>query len=174
MDSAKFGEIYRQFYKPSVAFVKSYVHDRMAAEDIVSDSLISLWQTLRVETVDSPKALLLSILRNNSLNYLKHLNVRDNYAEMYASLSERELGIRIKTLEACDPKEIFSAEIGEIVDKTLKTMPQQTRLIFELSRYRNLSVREIAQKISLSEKSVEYHITKSLKALRLALKDYLR
>jgi RNA polymerase sigma-70 factor (ECF subfamily) len=146
----------------------------MAAEDIVSDSLISLWQTLRVETVDSPKALLLSILRNNSLNYLKHLNVRDNYAEMYASLSERELGIRIKTLEACDPKEIFSAEIGEIVDKTLKTMPQQTRLIFELSRYRNLSVREIAQKISLSEKSVEYHITKSLKALRLALKDYLR
>ena len=42
-----------------------------------------------------------------------------------------------------------------------------------MSRYESLSVKEIAHELSLSTKSVEYHITKSLKLLRIALKEYL-
>lgn len=42
-----------------------------------------------------------------------------------------------------------------------------------MSRYENLSVKEIAEELSMSPKSVEYHITRSLKALRIALKEYL-
>ena len=173
MAAIDFGEIYTKHYKSSFLFVKSYVHNDMAAEDIVSESLISFWQTLKKETVNHPNTLLLVILKNNTLDYLKHQNVRVIALESISSTMARDLNYRIMTLEACDPKEIFSSEINEIIEKTLSILPEQTRRIFEMSRYEGLSVKEIANQLSTSTKSIEYHITKSLKALRIALKEYL-
>ncbi|MDR2913782.1 MAG: RNA polymerase sigma-70 factor [Tannerella sp.] len=168
-----FNEIYTKYYKSSFLFAKSYVHDDMVAEDITSESLISLWQTMKKETVINPPNLLLVILKNNVLNYLKHQAVHQKVMESFSAKMVRDLNYRIATLDACDPEEIFSTEISEIVEKTLETLPEQTCRIFEMSRHENLSVKEIAEQLSISSKSVEYHITKSLKALRIALKDYL-
>ena len=52
-------------------------------------------------------------------------------------------------------------------------MPPQTREEFMMSRFQNKSNKEIAESMNISVKSVEYHITKTLKVLRVALKDYL-
>ena len=52
-------------------------------------------------------------------------------------------------------------------------MPPQTREVFMMSRFQNKSNKEIAESMNISVKSVEYHITKTLKVLRVALKDYL-
>lgn len=52
-------------------------------------------------------------------------------------------------------------------------LPEQTRRIFEMSRYENLSYKEIALRLNISTKGVEFHITKALKVLRVALRDYL-
>ncbi|MDR2948233.1 MAG: RNA polymerase sigma-70 factor [Dysgonomonas sp.] len=168
-----FDEIYQQYYKKFLLFVKSYVNDTEVAEDIVSDSFINLWGAIKKGNVQNPLAMLLSILRNESLNYLKHLKVKRTAMESISSVMIRDLDYRIVTLQACDPEEIFSSEIAEIVRETLQSLPEQTRRIFEMSRYESKSVKEIADELSLSSKAVEYHITKSLKALRFALKDYL-
>lgn len=173
MISQRFSEIYEQYYKRSFLFVKSYVREDMAAEDIVSDTLISLWQTIRTEHVEFPVALLVTMLKNNSLNYLKHQDVKQAAIESITTGMKRDLHYRITTLEACDPQEMFSVEIKAIIEKTLAQLPEQTRLIFELSRYEHKPVKEIASELNLSPKAVEYHITKSLKALRVALKEYL-
>lgn len=173
MTTTTFSDLYTQYYKTSFLFVKSYVRDDMASEDIVSESLISLWQTTKKETVEHPHALLLKILKNNALNYLKHQDVRQAAIESISSKMVRDLDYRITTLEACDPKEIFSAEINNIVEKTLRSLPEQTRRVFEMSRYEHLSVKEIADELSMNPKSVEYHITKALKILRIALAEYL-
>jgi RNA polymerase sigma-70 factor (ECF subfamily) len=172
-DQATFGEIYTRHYKRSFLFVKSYVHDNMAAEDIVSEALISLWRAMKTGTVGNPLALLVTILRNESLNYLKHEYVRRESMEAISQKLLREMNYRIASLETCNPEEIFSAEINEIVSRTLKTLPPKTIRIFEMSRYEQMSVREISDSLNLSPKSVEYHITQSLKALRVALKEYL-
>jgi len=174
MDKYRFGEIYSRWFKPAVAFVRSYTHDVMAAEDIASESLLSLWQLLQTEQVDSVKAMLLTILKNNALNYLKHLEIRRNATDVIAAREAWELDFRIKTLEACDPKEIFSSEIRRIVARTLEGLSPQTRIIFEMSRYDAVPVKEIAIALNISPKTVEYHITKSIKVLRVALKDYLQ
>lgn len=84
-----------------------------------------------------------------------------------------ELSLRISTLEACSPNDIFSNEIERIVRQTLYQLPQQTRQAFILSRFKEMSNREIAETLNISVKGVEYHISKALKALRVALKDYL-
>ena len=118
-------------------------------------------------------SLLLAILKNGALNYLKHQTVKDSATESISSKMIRDLNYRITTLQACDPEEIYSSEITGIVEKTLQSLPEQTRRIFEMSRYESIPVKEIAQELSLSTKSVEYHITKALKLLRVALKEYL-
>lgn len=86
---------------------------------------------------------------------------------------QRELDLRISTLEACEPATIFDTEIQRIVYKTLEQLPEQSRHIFILSRYHNTPNKKIAEQLGISIKSVEFHITKTLKLLRLELKDYL-
>ncbi|MBD3592390.1 RNA polymerase sigma-70 factor [Bacteroides sp. GM023] len=168
-----FNSIYTTYYKKAFLFTKSYVHDEMIAEDIVSDVLIKLWEILKERSIDSFEGMLLTMLKNRSLDYLKHAIVKEDFLRNMADVYQRELQIRISTLEACDSDELLSMEIHDIITKTLQTLPEQTRIIFELSRFSNKTNQEIASSMKLSVKSVEYHITKSLKTLRISLKDYL-
>lgn len=171
--SASFSEIYTSYYKRSFLFVKSYVRDDMAAEDIVSEALISLWETTKKEPIEHPLSLLLVILKNGALNYLKHQDIHQLTIDTISSKMVRDLNYRITTLQACNPDEIFSSEITDIIQKTLGALPAQTRKVFEMSRYEHRSIKEIAEELTISPKSVEYHVTKSLKVLRIALKEYL-
>lgn len=168
-----FNEIYTSYYKKSFFFAKSYVHDDLAAEDIASESLIKLWEKLKTEKIDYIEPLLLTILKNKALDYLKHEEVKRTAFESMADWQQQELSIRISTLESCDPNEIFSDEVESIIRETLKLLPEQTRRIFLLSRFENKSNKEIAEQMGVSIKGVEYHISKALKALRITLKDYL-
>ena len=168
-----FNEIYTSYYKKSFFFAKSYVHDDLAAEDIASESLIKLWEKLKTEKIDYIEPLLLTILKNKALDYLKHEEVKRTAFESMVDWHQQELSIRISTLESCDPNEIFSDEVESIIRETLKLLPEQTRRIFLLSRFENKSNKEIAEQMGVSIKGVEYHISKALKALRITLKDYL-
>ena len=168
-----FNEKYTSYYKKSFFFAKSYVHDDLAAEDIASESLIKLWEKLKTEKIDYIEPLLLTILKNKALDYLKHEEVKRTAFESMVDWHQQELSIRISTLESCDPNEIFSDEVESIIRETLKLIPEQTRQIFLLSRFENKSNKEIAELMGISVKGVEYHISKALKALRITLKDYL-
>jgi len=59
------------------------------------------------------------------------------------------------------------------VENLLQRLPEKTQTVFKLSRYEDKSVKEIASKLHLTEKAVEYHITKSLKLLKYYLRSYL-
>lgn len=168
-----FNEIYTSYYKKSFFFVKSYVHDDLAAEDIASESLIKLWEKLKTEEIDYVEPLLLTILKNKALDYLKHEEVKRNALEFMADWHLQELTVRISSLESCDPNEIFSHEVEKIIRETLNSLSEQTRQAFLLSRFEHKSNKEIAELMGVSVKGVEYHITKALKALRISLKDYL-
>lgn len=170
---SSFNEIYTSYYKKSFFFAKSYVHDDLAAEDIASESLIKLWEKLKTEQIDYIEPLLLTILKNKALDYLKHEEVKRTAFESMADWHQQELSIRISTLESCDPNEIFSDEVENIIQETLKSLSDPTRQAFLLSRFENKSNKEIAELMGISVKGVEYHISKALKALRITLKDYL-
>ena len=173
MAKDNFNIIYERNYQRSFMFAKSYVHDDMIAEDIVSDSLVKYWRLISTQKGEATEALLLSILRNKALDYLRHKAVHDAAIENLEEIKKRELSIRISTLEACDSEEIFREEIRTILQRTLQSLPEQTRRIFEMSRFENKTVKEIAIETNLTVKGVEYHITKTLKVLRINLKDYL-
>lgn len=168
-----FDLLYKQYYDKSVLYVKSYVHDMPAAMDIASDSLIRLWEKMKEEEITNPQYLLISILRNKALDHLKHEAIKRKAFDNIQTLHQVDLDIRISTLESSVPESVFSAEIKMLVRNTLSTLPEQTRDIFNLSRFAHKSNKDIALKYNISVKAVEYHITKASKSLKIALKDYL-
>ena len=172
-DIHSFNALYTRYYRKAFLFTKSFVHDESVAEDIVSESLIKLWENLKEENTYYTDSLLLTILKNKSLDHLKHEAIKAEAIHSMSNLNQRELEIRISTLQACDPEEIFSEEVKKIIADTLATLPEQTRRIFVMSRFQNKSNKEIAEELGITVKGVEYHITKALKPLRISLKDYL-
>jgi RNA polymerase sigma-70 factor, ECF subfamily len=168
-----FQSVYQAYYRKSFLFVKSYVHNDMAAEDIVTESLIRVWRKLR-ENEDLPVApLLFTILKNSSLDHLKHEKIHHSVVAGISEALNRELDIRLSALEASDPQDIFSAEVNRIVHNTLASLPQKTRQVFEMSRFEGKMYKEIAEILGISVKGVDYHILQAINALRIALKDFL-
>lgn len=159
MKGDDFNSIYERNYRRSFLFTKSYVHDDMAAEDIVAESLVKYWRLSLSQEAETSETLLLTILKNKALDYLRHKVIHESAIENIMELNDRELNIRISTLEACDPEEIFSHEIQTIIHNTLQSLPEQTRRIFEMSRFENKTVKEIAEETNITAKGVEYHIT---------------
>ena len=157
-----------------LSFAYSYIRNKTEAEDILMESMIALWENRdKWENDSNLQALLLTIIKNRALNYLAHEQVRLRAEDDINTHRQRELNLRISTLEACEPDTIFNTEIQHIVHKALTKMPEQSRDIFILSRYQNTPNKMIAEKLGISIKSVEFHITKALKILRTELKDYL-
>lgn len=172
-EKQNFNTLYTKYYRKSFLFTKSYIHDECVAEDIASEVLIKLWETGKDKNIDYFEALLLTSLKNKSLDHLKHEAIKAEAIHSLTDLSQRELDIRISTLEVCNPEDIFSAEVQQIITRTLNSLPEQTRYIFEMSRFENKTNKEIAEELGVTTKAVEYHITKALKPLRANLKDYL-
>ncbi len=157
-----------------LGFAYSYLRDKEEAEDILMESMIALWENRdKWEEKTNLKALLLTIIKNRALNHLEHRQVRMRAEEAINTHGMRELNLRISTLEACNPDSIFDEEIQHIVRKALAQMPEQSRNIFVMSRYRNMPNKKIAENLGLSVKSVEFHMTKALRILRTELRDYL-
>lgn len=175
MSNKDFNRIYERNYRRSFLFAKSYVHDDLVAEDIAAESLFKFkyWQICKDSEEEVSEAMLVTILKNKAIDYLRAEMRKQLVLEDMAETAMRNLEIQVSALEACDPDELFTEEIQRIVQDVLKTLPEKTREIFLLSRYENKTVKEIALQVNLSPKTVEYHISQSLKALRIALKDYL-
>lgn len=173
LNSDSFAELYATYHQKCFLFTQSYVHDKFVAEDIASEALIKLYEVIRTGTINNVSAYLLTLLKNKSLDHLKTLSIRKKAHDHLSKLGIEELNFRISSLEECDPNIIFSKEIEQIIAHTLSELSSQTREIFVLSRYENLSNMEIALNLDMSVKNVEYHISKALKLLRLKLKDFL-
>jgi RNA polymerase sigma-70 factor, Bacteroides expansion family 1 len=168
-----FDGFYRRHYGKAFLFAKSYVHDFWAAEDIASEALISLWEMKKKDEIRDPLAFLFSIIKNKSIDYLRHEVIRQKALAVVSEVGLRELHTRITSLEACDPEKIYTEDIKKIVKDSLRSLPAKTREIFIMSRSRNISKKEISEFFKITHKGVDYHLSKALKCLRFNLKDYL-
>jgi RNA polymerase sigma-70 factor (ECF subfamily) len=169
-----FNQLFINYQIRFIRFANSYVRDTAAAEDFTMEALMYYWENrnnLKPDT--NVPAYVLTIIKHKCLNYLQHLQTVQDTSQKMISNAEWELSTRISTLQVCEPYELFTVEIEELVNKTLDSLPLQTRKIFIMSRYQNKSHKEIAEMLNMSTKNVEFHVSKSIKALRISLKDYL-
>lgn len=169
-----FSQVFYTYRNRFVSFAETYVRDKAVAEDIVTDAFIYYWENRHRLSLDvNTPAYIMASIKNKCLSHLRHLQIRDDVSSSIQTHQMWELNTRIATLQACEPEEFFTKEIQEIVEKALTQMPEQTKRVFILSRYENLSNKEIAAKLGISVKGVEFHITKAIKILRVELKDFM-
>jgi RNA polymerase sigma-70 factor (ECF subfamily) len=136
---------------------------------------MAYWEIIKQKEkeIEHPLTFLFSIARNKSIDHLRKELTRRETVTTLSEIGIRELNTRISTLEACEPDVLYSNEVTEIMEKTLASLPETTRKIFEMSRFGNFSKKDIAKAMNMTPKGVDYHLSKALKSLRIALKDYL-
>lgn len=166
-------EVFSKRQQQFIRFAYSYVRDMAEAEDIVMGAFTNVWERRsELQEGTNVSALLLTAIKNRSLNYLQHLEVRMRAEQRLGDMRQKEINLRISTLEACDPDKLFCDEIRLLVNEAINELPSTSREVFVLSRIKNLPNKEIALRLDISVKTVEFHITRSLKQLRVKLKDY--
>lgn len=170
----EFNKLFTDYQGIFIRFASTYIQDADTAEDIVVDSLVYYWENRNSLTSNSNiPAYIMEVVKHKSLNHLRNQRIREDIEQSLWTHMERVRKLKITTLEACDPEELFSSEAQRLVNEALESLPEKTRTIFIMSRYENKSHKEIASILDLSTKSVEFHITKALNVLRKRLKDYL-
>ena len=155
-------------------FANTYVRDWDVAEDITTEALIYYWENRNtLSEVSNIPAYILTIIKNKSLNYLRHLQIREEHSENIRKYIEWELNARIVSLDACEPYELLVKEMQELIQQTLDKLPERTRkIIYFKSVMKTNTYKEIAALMNMTTKGVDFHICKALKALQINLKDY--
>lgn len=173
LDLGAFNRLFGEYQQRFIRYAVSYIADADAAEDIVMESFVAAWGKRDALTAGSFAPYTLTIVRNKCLNYLRAQKVRMRAAENIHSHGARMLRMRIETLQASDPEELFSEEARRLVEKTLASLPERTREAFVRSRFHGQSYKQIADELGTTVKSVEFEVSKAMKRLRTVLKDYL-
>lgn len=173
-DSNAFNHFYRSYHQRLLKFAYSYLRDEFIAGNIVQDAFMALWENReKLDPGVNLPAYLLTIVKNKSLNYLQRETIKTKVVGKVKSQAVRELELRCSTLEACNPEQMFHTDVQDIIKKTLESLSPQCRNVMELSRFEGLANKEIAEKLGITTKAVEFHITKALKLFRTNLKDYM-
>lgn len=169
-----FSDLYQTYRDRFLRLAISFVNDESIAEDFVTDSFVSYWENRHKlpENTNVPAYILVS-LKNKCITHLTRLRKEQEILSEIKSQREWELDFQITSLNACDPQEIFSEEVQQLVNRAIESLPDKTKEVFWLSRMEYLTNREISQRLGITTKAVEFHITKALKVMRRELKDYL-
>ena len=165
-DESAFETIYKNNFQSLYSYAFSILKNEMAAEEIVQNVFFKIWERASSLNIKgSMIAYLYRAVHNEALNHVKHLKVR----------SENKLQI-IYGMDQTDDnafKNLQAKELETQLHKALKELPEQCRTVFQLSRFEELRYREIADKLVISIKTVENHMGKALRILRLKLIKYL-
>lgn len=169
-----FGEFYLAHCERFVRYAFYYVGCRLVAQDIAHDAIVYYWENRRRLPGDTDVlGYILLTVRNKCLNHLKRMHLEAEHLRHSAELYEWELKARIATLEEVHYGEIFTSEMERIVRSALDELPEQTRRIFILNRFRNKSRKEIAAEMKVSQQKIDYHVRKATDHLYNALKDFI-
>lgn len=172
-DEAAFKVIYTKYVPRLYYFVHEYIPQGDITENIIQDTLMTLWDkkgTLADDT--NLAAYLFTVAKNNCLYKLRDLKYRKALYDS-TELGALELKTNLDALVSLDTSSLTFQEIEEIITNTLQQLPPQCRVVFQLSRFEDKKYKEIAEELNISVKAVEGHISKALKLFRVNLKDYL-
>lgn len=168
-----FDDIYLSYQDKFIRFALFYVSNRQVAEDIVTDSFVNYWENRKRLPADTNiPAYILTCVKNRCLTFLRDTRLHEEILQGIKELEEWKIQLKISSLKACDPFELFTSEMHEMVNRAINSLPAKTKQIFLLSRLEEVSHKEIAVKTGLSTKSIEFHLAKATKILREKLKDY--
>lgn len=162
-DQEAFQKLFFEFYPSLCVFATKYIDSHEAVEDIVQSAFLKLWKNRKNIVIESSfRNLLVTIVRNACLDYLRKEDVKSRYIR--------------KTIDSIpsSPEEIYTLnELETKIENALKKLPPHVRSAFVMNRFDEMTYKEISQKMNLSHKTIEKYISMALRCLRVELKDFL-
>jgi RNA polymerase sigma-70 factor (ECF subfamily) len=161
--------IMEHWYTRLFNFANGYLNDEENTKEVLQDVFLRLWdhrQKLAVNTVLN--AYLFTLTRNRCIDIIRReklmLQFRTDKLKEYNRLTENFDALSDPILD-----NLFAMEVQAEIINAINELPEQCRKVFLLSRNNGLKNREISENMGLSEKTVESHLTKALKTIRLLL-----
>lgn len=156
--------IFKEYYKPLSHYSYSFTKDQDKSESLVQEAFVRLWEKREsLYNIESLLAYMTAMVRNISIDYLRK--------EKTSHKVHREMALpeSANTTEEHISKNEFEQKLTESVMK----LPERCRIAFELSRFESQTNKEIAEAMQISVKGVEALIGRSLKLLRIELKEFM-
>ena len=151
------------FYEPIFYFILGMVKQKEMTEELTQDVFANFWikrEEINIQT--SLKSYLYRFARNHTLNFLKRSKFELDY---YKNLSKTLTEHHTETED-----NIQFTELDRLLKKEIENLPEECREIFKLSRYEELSYKEIADTLEIPVRRVHYQIGIALKTIREKLK----
>ena len=164
-DREAFNAIFRRYYAQTVRFCFRFVADTDVAAEIVQDLFVKLWMNREKVNINTNfESYLLRSVRNGALSYINKERLH----------TETNLKVYSDQSESVDPsQELQSKNLESSYQAILAAMPEKRREVFLASRFDGLKYNEIAEKLGISVKTVEAHMSAAFKQLREGLKDFI-
>ncbi|TSD63311.1 RNA polymerase sigma-70 factor [Inquilinus sp. KBS0705] len=159
-DESALCAIYKKYWQPLYLSAYHVIKDKQICEDIIQELFIKLWNNRQaIEITVSLKAYLYAAIRYEVYRQIRSGSVR---ADIYDDLLER---IHTPAVYGTIEYKELIAQISSVINK----LPEKCREVYKLSREEHLSHKQIAERMNISAKTVENHLTKALRQLRTSL-----
>ncbi len=167
MNTAVLNDLFKAHYDELCRYAFSILKDQDVAEDTVQQLFIKLWEKRdAMGEIDNIRSYLFRSTFNMSLNEQKKMQRMPKSDEEAVRKSSLQSGNLASSLLA-------ENELQARVDSAMMELPEKCREVFRLSRFEQLSYKEIAEELEISTKTVENQMGKALRIMREELKDYL-
>ena len=162
-DIKAFEEIYNRYWLSLFNKAIQIIKDASAGKDITQDVFVSLWANRKKTDIQNLRAYLYSSVRLKVFQTLRNHTISQKHLEKINAIAF------VRNTE----EQLRLNEVQSQLDLHLSNLPNKCQEVFRLSRIDHLSNREIAEKLDISSKTVEGHITHALKYLRSNLADFI-
>lgn len=168
VDKKSIEALYQSYWEMLFQYVIRVLQDEDDAGDVVQEVFITLWeQRNKLEHIDNPKAYLFTMARNRALRFIALHQNKQRFIESLSEFLQDDL--YVDSVES----QFSHAELESTLMAQIERLPPRMREVFRLSRYEQLSHREIANRLHITENTVKKQVNYALKALRSGLKHHL-
>ena len=161
-DEKAFTVLFKRYWRRVHTMAYSKVRSKEVTEEIVQDLFISLWEKRASLSINNLPSYLFTAVKHRALNYIESQAVHKRYWDYSWNYIPRH--------EAATEAIVEFNELMAAIEEGIDHLPEKSRTVFKLNRLEGNSVHEIAGILHLSEKAIQYHLTQSLKKLRVRLK----
>ena len=160
-----FEKIFKRHWESLYRIAKAKLGSHEEAEEVIQSIFSALWEKRDTLLITNLTYYLNAALRNRILNIIRDKIPQQKYWDYYKVFLPKHQN----TTENI----VAFHELNDAVELAVKHLPEKSRQVFRLSKLEGRSNAEIADLLQVSEKAIEYHLTKSIKELRVHLKDFI-
>lgn len=156
-----FEQLYCRYWAWLLNMALRQLRDRAIAEELVQDVFVGLWERRDQEIILNIKAYLAKAVKFAVFKHVLREKRRSEIIHLHYYQAQQQ-----------DDEAMLEARFTEeFVNGVVDRLPDKCRQVFRKSRLDGLSIPQIADELGVSAKTVEGHLTKALKTIRLSLRS---